>query len=78
MNPLAWTTYGLVTSQLGNVQTLVSQPDGSQISIVDYLSTNYAFQHYYVGWCVLILVGFSLFFRFVSAIGLQTLHYQSR
>ncbi|KAL0035494.1 hypothetical protein WJX77_008879 [Trebouxia sp. C0004] len=45
LNPLAWTTYGLVASQLGDVQSLVTQPNGSQISIADYVSVNWDFQH---------------------------------
>ncbi|KAL0031878.1 hypothetical protein WJX79_002852 [Trebouxia sp. C0005] len=36
LNPMTWTTYGLVASQLGDVPNLVAQPDGSLISIADY------------------------------------------
>ncbi|KAL0038217.1 hypothetical protein WJX79_008741 [Trebouxia sp. C0005] len=78
LNPLAWTTYGLVASQLGDVQSLVTQPNGSQISIANYVSVNWDFQHRYIGWCLLILLGFCTFFRVVSAIALQQLHFQSR
>ena len=78
LNPLAWTTYGLVASQLGDVQSLVAQPDGSQIAIADYLRTNWDFKHTHTGWCVLVLVGFCVFFRFVSAVALQCLRFQSR
>ncbi len=78
LNPLAWTTYGLVASQLGDVQSLVSQPNGSQISIADYVSVTWDFQHSHIGWCLLVLVGFCTFFRVVSAIALQQLHFQSR
>ncbi|DBB14463.1 TPA: transcription factor [Trebouxia sp. C0006] len=78
LNPLAWTTYGLVASQLGDVQSLVSQSNGSQISIADYVSTTWDFQHSHIGWCLLILLGFCTFFRVLSAIALQQLHFQSR
>ena len=35
LNPMTWTTYGLVASQLGDVQDTVPLPDGTQISIAD-------------------------------------------
>ena len=78
VNPLAWTTYGLVASQLGDVQSLVVQHDGSQITVVDYISTYLGFQHNFIGWCMLILVGFSVFFRVVSTVALQHCRFQSR
>ena len=49
--------YGLVASQLGDVPNLVVQPDGSLISIADYVRTALGFEHYYIGWCVLISFG---------------------
>lgn len=78
LNPLAWTTYGMVASQLGDVQSLITRPDGSQISIVDYVSIDLGFQHSHIGWCVLILAGFCVFFRVVSALALRYLLFQSR
>lgn len=75
---MTWTTYGLVVSQLGDVEDMIPQPDGSQISIADYVSTELGFQHYYVGWCVLIAVGFCLVFRVVVALSLQYLNFQTR
>ena len=75
---MTWTTYGLVASQLGDVQDLVPQPDGSLISIADYVRTGLGFEHYYIGWCVLISVGFCLFFRVVVALSLQYLNFQTR
>ena len=75
---MTWTTYGLVASQLGDVQDMVPLPDGTQISIADYVSTSLGFEHYYIGWCVLIAVGFCLFFRIVVALSLQFLNFQTR
>ncbi|DBA97183.1 TPA: hypothetical protein ACH3X1_014944 [Trebouxia sp. C0004] len=78
LNPMTWTTYGLVASQLGDVPNLVAQPDGSLISIADYVRTALGFEHYYIGWCVLISFGWCFFFRVVSAISLQYLNFQTR
>ena len=78
LNPMTWTTYGLVASQLGDVQDTVPLPDGTQISFADYVSTELGFEHYYIGWCVLIAVGFCLFFRIVIALSLQFLNFQTR
>ena len=80
LNPMTWTTYGLVASQLGDVPNLVAQPDGSLISIADCVRTALGFEHYYIGWCVLISFGstWCFFFRVVSAISLQYLTFQTR
>ncbi|KAL3132996.1 hypothetical protein ABBQ38_006905 [Trebouxia sp. C0009 RCD-2024] len=78
VNPMTWTTYGLVASQLGDVQNMVPLPDGSQISIADYVRTKLGFEHYYIGWCVLISLGFCLYFRVVVAFSLQFLNFQTR
>ncbi len=78
LNPMTWTTYGLVASQLGDLPNLVAQPDGSLISIADYVRTALGFEHYYIGWCVLISFGWCFFFRVVSAISLQYLNFQTR
>ena len=78
VNPMTWTTYGLVASQLGDVQNMVPLPDGTQISIADYVRTELGFEHYYIGWCVLISLGFCLFFRIVVAFSLQFLNFQTR
>lgn len=78
INPLAWTTYGLVTSQLGDVQSPITEPDGRQISVADYVRTTWDFKHSHVGWCALVLIGFCIFFRVISTLALQKLHFQSR
>lgn len=78
INPLAWTTYGLVASQLGDVQSLITEPDGSQTSVADYVRTNWDFKHSHTGWSALVLIGFCIFFRVISTVALQKLHFQSR
>ena len=38
-----------VAIQLGDVPNLVAQPDGSLISIADYVRSALGFEHYYIG-----------------------------
>ena len=78
LNAMTWTTCGLVASQLGDVPNLVAQPGGSLISIADYVRTALGFEHYHIGWCVLISFGWCFFFRVVSATSLQYLNFQTR
>ena len=75
---MTWTTYGLVASQLGDVTDVITGPDGTTTTIANYISQDLGFQHYYIGWCVLISIGFCLFFRVVSAVALQYLNFQTR
>ena len=75
---MTWTTYGIEASQLGDVPNLVAQPDGSLISIADYVKAALGFEHCYIGWCVLVSFGWCFSFRLVSTISLQYLNFQTR
>lgn len=75
---MTWTTWGLVASQVGNEQNVISNPDGSTTTISEYVSTELGLPHYYIGWCVLITACWCLLFRVITALALQYLNFQTR
>ena len=78
LNPMTWTTWGLVASQVGDEQNVVSNLDGSTTTISEYVSTELGLPHYYIGWCVLITACWCLLFRVITALALRYLNFQTR
>ncbi|KAK9059824.1 hypothetical protein SSX86_020528 [Deinandra increscens subsp. villosa] len=77
-SPVAWTLYGLITSQIGQNENLVEVPGSGSVPvkefIKDYMGFEYDFLHYvamaHVGWVVLF---FSVF-----VCGIKFLNFQRR
>ncbi|KAK9861402.1 hypothetical protein WJX84_004842, partial [Apatococcus fuscideae] len=72
INPVAWSIYGLVSSQYGNDTDVITRlSDGTLISVAEYYRQDFGFKHEMVGYCILILCGFAVFFWFMGALGLR-------
>eukprot|EP00884_Botryococcus_braunii_P014151 jgi/Botrbrau1/22737/Bobra.0132s0074.2 len=79
LDPLAYSVYGLVASQLGDVDNeFLQQDDGSMISVASYMRQNYGFKHSFLGFAALVLIGFMLFFHVVTAFALKKFNFQKR
>ncbi|KAK9815219.1 hypothetical protein WJX72_000157 [[Myrmecia] bisecta] len=78
LNPLSWSTYGLIGSQLGDVQSTLVTASERSVSVAQYVKDTFDFDHSFIGWTVLILVGFCLMFRLVTAAALKLLNFQTR
>ncbi|GLU19232.1 hypothetical protein SLE2022_354930 [Rubroshorea leprosula] len=78
-SPVAWTIYGLFTSQLGDLQnTVVELEDGRTLSVSKFLKDNLGFDHDFLIPIVLAHVAWVLLFFFVFAYGIKYLNYQRR
>ena len=44
-SPVAWTLYGLVASQVGDIDTLLEIPGAGSVPIKEYLKTSLGFEH---------------------------------
>ncbi|KAG2669386.1 hypothetical protein I3760_14G032400 [Carya illinoinensis] len=76
--PVAWTLYGLVTSQVGDKTTLIKVPGEADIQVKDYLKKHLGFDHDCLGAVAAAHIGFSLLFFFVFAFGIKFLNFQRR
>ncbi|XP_050235153.1 ABC transporter G family member 39-like [Mercurialis annua] len=76
--PLAWTLYGLIVSQLGNLETLVEVPGAANVSVKEFLKQNFGFEHDFLGVVAVVHIGWILIFFFVFAYGIKFLNFQKR
>ena len=76
--------YGLVGSQLGdlsdasNPSHLIVTLEGQTVTISQYLEDIYGFHHDFVGYCVLVLLGFIVMFHAVSAAAHSKFNFQTK
>ncbi|KAG6418675.1 hypothetical protein SASPL_120879 [Salvia splendens] len=77
-SPVAWTIYGLVTSQLGDKTEQVLVPDHGDMPIKDYLKVVLGYDSDFLGYVALAHVGWALLFFVVFVYGIKVLNFQRR
>ncbi|CAL9063878.1 ABC transporter G family member 36-like isoform X2 [Musa acuminata AAA Group] len=78
--PVAWTLYGLVASQFGDIQTrFASDESGEPGEIVaDFVRNYFGFKHSFLGVVAVVVVAFPVLFAFLFAFSIKTLNFQKR
>ncbi|XP_038689762.1 pleiotropic drug resistance protein 2-like isoform X1 [Tripterygium wilfordii] len=77
-SPVAWTIYGLVTSQVGDKLSLIDVPGEDPMSVKQYLETHIGFNYDFLGSVVAAHIGFVLVFFLGFAYGIKFLNFQRR
>ncbi|KAM7532289.1 hypothetical protein LguiB_035699 [Lonicera macranthoides] len=77
-SPVAWTLYGLVTSQVGDKTDAVEVPGQGSIPLNQYLKSFLGFDYDFLGYVALAHVAWALLFCFVFAYGIKFLNFQRR
>ncbi|KAG8380610.1 hypothetical protein BUALT_Bualt06G0033600 [Buddleja alternifolia] len=77
-SPVAWTIYGLVTSQVGDKMDLVHVPKHGDIPVKDYLKQYLGYESDFLGYVALAHVGWALLFFLVFVYGIKVLNFQRR
>ncbi|KAF8396443.1 hypothetical protein HHK36_018062 [Tetracentron sinense] len=77
-SPVAWTLYGLVTSQVGDKETRVEVTGAADMTVKEFLKENLGFEHDFLGVVAAAHVGWVLLFFFVFAYGIKFLNFQRR
>ncbi|WVZ64156.1 hypothetical protein U9M48_013719 [Paspalum notatum var. saurae] len=72
--PMAWSLYGLVVSQYGDITTPME--DGRPVKV--FLEDYFDFKHSWLGWVAAIVVAFSVFFAAIFTIAIMKLNFQKR
>ncbi|XP_058112108.1 pleiotropic drug resistance protein TUR2-like [Magnolia sinica] len=72
--PVAWTLYGLVTSQFGD---LSKRMDNDMI-VSEYVREYFGFKHDFLGVIAAGVIGFTVLFAFVFAFSIKVLNFQRR
>ena len=71
---MAWTLYGLLASQFGDVKERLETGE----TVEDFVRSYFGFQHDYLGVIAIVIVGIPLLFGFIFAISIKTLNFQIR
>ncbi|XP_055830839.1 pleiotropic drug resistance protein 2-like [Solanum dulcamara] len=77
-SPVAWTIYGLVTSQIGDKNNPIEIPGGGELSIKLYLKDSFGFDYDFLGVVAAMHVVWAIFFCFVFAYAIKFLNFQRR
>ncbi|KAL5778742.1 hypothetical protein ACOSQ2_009479 [Xanthoceras sorbifolium] len=75
--PVAWTLRGVITSQLGDVEAIIEQPEFKG-TVKEYLDVNLGYGPGMVGVSAGVLIAFCVFFFGVFAFSIKYLNFQRR
>ena len=75
---MAWTIYGLVTSQVGDKMELVHVPKHGEIPVKVYLKEFLGYEYDFLPYVALAHVGWVLLFFAVFVYGIRVLNFQRR
>eukprot|EP00253_Pinus_taeda_P036218 PITA_36218 len=76
--PVAWTLYGLIASQFGDYENLMTKTDGTQEPLKQFIKSYFGFRHSFLGPVAVVTAGWSILFAFIFAISIKKLNFQSR
>ncbi|KAL5750507.1 hypothetical protein ACOSP7_025110 [Xanthoceras sorbifolium] len=77
ISPVSWTLRGVITSQLGDIETIIDQP-GYKGTVKEYLEVNFDYGPGMIGVSVAVLIGFCVFFFGIFASSVKFLNFQRR
>ncbi|XP_009596530.1 pleiotropic drug resistance protein 1-like [Nicotiana tabacum] len=73
-NPVAWTLYGLVASQFGDIQTTLSDNE----TVEQFLRRYFGFKHDFLGVVAAVLTAYVFVFAFTFAFAIKAFNFQRR
>ncbi|CAM6100567.1 unnamed protein product [Calypogeia fissa] len=77
--PVAWTLYGIIVSQFGDLTTLpLLENDGTQTTVSQFVEDNFGFKHSFLPVVAVIIVVFPLLFATVFMFAIKFLNFQRR
>ncbi|KAK3130632.1 hypothetical protein QOZ80_6BG0495930 [Eleusine coracana subsp. coracana] len=76
--PLAWTVYGLIVTQYGDLQEIITVPGQSNQTISYYVTHHFGYHRSFMAVVAPVLVLFAVFFAFMYAICIKKLNFQQR
>lgn len=77
-SPVAWTIYGLVTSQVGDKTDPVFVPGQGFMTVKEYLKNTKGFDYNFLGAVAAAHIGWVVLFCSVFAYGIKFLNFQRR
>ncbi|PRQ25661.1 putative monosaccharide-transporting ATPase [Rosa chinensis] len=72
--PVAWSLYGLATSQFGDSQNNLETGE----TVEEFMRSYFGFKHEFLGVAAAVVVGFAVLFAFIFALAIKMLNFQRR
>ncbi|VAI89895.1 unnamed protein product [Triticum turgidum subsp. durum] len=76
--PLAWTVYGLIVTQYGDMEDTITVPGQPNQTISYYITHHFGYHRSFMAVVAPVLVLFAVFFAFMYALCLKKLNFQTR
>ncbi|KAK7255299.1 hypothetical protein RIF29_28706 [Crotalaria pallida] len=73
--PVAWTIYGLVASQFGDITTVM---ESENKSVQEFIRIYFGIRHDFIGVCAVVVFGIGLLFAFIFAVSIKVFNFQKR
>ncbi|ERM97050.1 hypothetical protein AMTRI_Chr05g64100 [Amborella trichopoda] len=78
-NPIAWSLYGLLTSQYGDLEERIMLADGKRtMPLSHFLEEYFGFEHRLLDVAGIVVVGFAVVFAVVFAFSIKSFNFQKR
>ncbi|CAJ2632863.1 unnamed protein product [Trifolium pratense] len=77
INPMAWSLYGLVASQYGDIKHNIDTNDGRQ-TVEGFVRNYFGFKHDFLGVVAIVNVAFPIAFALVFAVSIKMFNFQRR
>nr|XP_023908150.1 pleiotropic drug resistance protein 1-like isoform X1 [Quercus suber] len=74
--PVAWTLYGLVVSQFGDIEELMN--DGNNESVKEFVKSYFGYKHDFLGVVAVVVAGVAVLFAFIFAVSIKIFNFQRR
>nr|POF00776.1 abc transporter g family member 36 [Quercus suber] len=72
--PVAWTLYGLVVSQFGDIEELMT--DGNNELVKEFVKSFFGFKHDFLGVVAVVVAGVAVLFAFIFAVSIKMFNFQ--
>ncbi|XP_062178966.1 ABC transporter G family member 42-like [Phragmites australis] len=76
--PLAWTVYGLIVTQYGDLEEIISVPGQPNQTISYYITHHFGYHRNFMVVVAPVIVLFAVFFAFMYAVCIKKLNFQQR
>jgi hypothetical protein len=73
--PVAWTIYGLVASQFGDIENIM---ESENKSVKEFIRSYFDFKHDMIGVCAVVGVGTAVLFACIFAVSIKLFNFQRR
>ncbi|KAL2332418.1 hypothetical protein Fmac_019999 [Flemingia macrophylla] len=74
--PVAWTIYGLVASQFGDIMDPMPSEGGKLVKY--FIEDFFGIKHDFIGVCAVVVTGITVLFAFIFAVAIKTFNFQKR